>query len=188
MTSLYVEMTNGAPGLAHSVPPRAARRLDTRQWIMPPDRQWSDSDLLLCGWHRIDDTPKPADDGIITHTTKSVQMVDGKPAIVWEQLVRTPKPADTDTDTHDRSIELVNGTPTVVWTSRPWTADELTARTASANDTTIRTQAEGALDTNRTFLAIASPTNAQTLAQVKALTQQNQRLIRLALGLLDGID
>lgn len=60
--------------------------------------------------------------------------------------------------------------------------------TQVANAATIRQQASAALTTNKTFLAIASPTTAQTLAQVKALTRQNQALIRLALQLLDGTD
>jgi len=105
----------------------------------------------------------------------------------WFEVVDTPRPADTPTTTHDRSVELVNGTPTVVWTPRDWTVDEFTARTAEANSTTIRTQAETAMAGNTTFLALATPTNAQTLAQVKALTRQNQGLIRLALGKFDDI-
>ena len=40
-------------------------------------------------------------------------------------------------------------------------------------------QAKAALDTNATFLALASPTNAQVLAQVKALTRQVNALIQL---------
>lgn len=47
----------------------------------------------------------------------------------------------------------------------------------------LRTQAAQAITANRAFLAIASPTNAQTLAQVKALTRQNTAIIR-ALGTL----
>lgn len=35
-----------------------------------------------------------------------------------------------------------------------------------------------AIADNDTWLAIASPTNAQTLAQVRRLTQQNNRIIR----------
>lgn len=97
----------------------------------------------------------------------------------------TARPADTATDTFDRSVQLVNGTPTVVWTERPMTAPELANVAANTNRTTIQTQAATALDTNRTFLAIASPTNAQTLAQVKALTRQNQGIIRLLLNQLD---
>lgn len=38
--------------------------------------------------------------------------------------------------------------------------------------------AAAAIQANSDFLAIASPTNAQTLAQVKALTQQNTRIIK----------
>jgi hypothetical protein len=56
------------------------------------------------------------------------------------------------------------------------------------NDEAIRGQAAQALATNRTFIGLASPTNAQVVAQVKALSRQNNALIRLALGLLDGTD
>lgn len=57
-----------------------------------------------------------------------------------------------------------------------------------ANRRAIESAAATALAGNRAFLALASPSNAQVLAQVRALTNQNQRLIRLALGLLDGTD
>jgi hypothetical protein len=59
---------------------------------------------------------------------------------------------------------------------------------ANPNEETLRTQARQAMDANRTFLALASPTNAQTLAQVKALTRQVQALIRFTLDDLSGTD
>ncbi len=46
---------------------------------------------------------------------------------------------------------------------------------------TIRDQATQAAVDNAAFLAIASPSNAQVLVQVKALTQQNSKIIK-ALG------
>jgi hypothetical protein len=52
----------------------------------------------------------------------------------------------------------------------------------------LEDRARAALDTNRTFLALASPTNAQTLAQVRQLTRQNTALIRLLLNQLDSTD
>lgn len=104
------------------------------------------------------------------------------------EVVDVERPADTAQVTHDRSVELVDGTPTVVWTQRAWTPEELTARTEAANGSTIRTQAETVLTANRTFLGLASPTNAQTLAQVRALTRQMNGLIRLTIGHLDGTD
>lgn len=42
----------------------------------------------------------------------------------------------------------------------------------------LKAQAAGAVTTNNAFIAIASPSNAQVLAQVKALTLQNTRIIR----------
>lgn len=49
-------------------------------------------------------------------------------------------------------------------------------------DSAIKT----ALSNNATFLALASPTNAQVLAQTKALTRQMNNVIRLLAGVLDG--
>ena len=36
----------------------------------------------------------------------------------WHEITNTARPDDTDTTTHDRTIELVAGVPTVVWTER----------------------------------------------------------------------
>ena len=111
----------------------------------------------------------------------------------WWTVVDTPRPADTATDTFDRTVQLVGPilaakVPTVVWVQRAKTQAELDAQAAQSNDATIRQQALTALADNRSFLAIASPTNAQTLAQVRALTRQANGLMRLALGKLDGVD
>lgn len=47
------------------------------------------------------------------------------------------------------------------------------------NDETIRAQALAALTTNRTYIALASPSTAQNTAQIKALTRQVDGIIRL---------
>jgi Lon protease-like protein len=54
------------------------------------------------------------------------------------------------------------------------------------NQATIEQQADAALVSNATFLAIASPTAAQVAAQVKALTRQTNGLIRLLRRKLDA--
>ena len=59
---------------------------------------------------------------------------------------------------------------------------------AAQNADTIRAQATAALTGNRDFLDLSAPTNAQTLAQVKALTRQSTGVIRLLLGVLDATD
>lgn len=63
---------------------------------------------------------------------------DDLAAIGWHEVADAPRPADTATDTYERSIVLVNGVPTVTWTARPWTQAELAARTAAANEQTLR--------------------------------------------------
>jgi hypothetical protein len=60
------------------------------------------------------------------------------------------------------------------------------AATSDANKATIQSRAQAALTANATFLALASPTNAQTLAQVQMLTKECGGLIRLALNVLDS--
>ena len=49
---------------------------------------------------------------------------------------------------------------------------------------TLRAQAVTALTTNATFLALATPTTAKAIAQVQALTQQTNALIRLVVRAL----
>jgi hypothetical protein len=53
---------------------------------------------------------------------------------------------------------------------------------ANGNEDAIRKAARQALGVNRTFLDLASPTNAQTLAQVKHLTRVANGLLRIELA------
>jgi hypothetical protein len=55
-----------------------------------------------------------------------------------------------------------------------------------ANSATVANRAQLALANNQTFLALAAPTAAQTLAQVQALTRQTNGVIRLLLAQLDA--
>ena len=64
----------------------------------------------------------------------------------------------------------------------------LEAATAAANGDRLESDVSSALVGNRTYLALASPTGAQTTAQVRALTRQVNALARLALGDLSGTD
>ena len=69
------------------------------------------------------------------------------------------------------------------------TPQELAAMIARAEaEATIRDRATAALDTDRAYLAIATPSNAQMAAHLKELTRQNIGLIRLVLGQLDATD
>lgn len=60
--------------------------------------------------------------------------------------------------------------------------------TARTNRSAIEDAARVALTTNRTYIGKASPSAAETTAEVKALARQNNGIIRLLLGLLDGTD
>lgn len=59
---------------------------------------------------------------------------------------------------------------------------------AVANGSTLRQQAQQALAANRTYAALATPTAAQTTAQVQRLSRQQNAIIRLLLGDLTGTD
>lgn len=106
-------------------------------------------------------------------------------------IVETPRPADTATTTSDGDLAMVDGKPTQVWVVRDKTEDEIARdadATAESNATTLQGLARAALVGNKAFLNLASPTNAQTLAQVRALTRQNNALIRLATRSLSEIE
>lgn len=141
--------------------PRSARRLDV-----------------------LDKDGKPAGDWVMGLATADLSL---QQACGYFPVTDVARPADTATNTFDRSVQLVNGTPTVVWTQRPMTAPELANVAAITNRTTIQTQAATALTNNRTYLAIGSPSNAQVVAQVRALTNQSQGVIRLLLNQLDAV-
>ncbi len=78
--------------------------------------------------------------------------------------------------------------------SRPLTAAELADLAASEqvlaridNDSTLRRRLRRFVQDNNDFLALATPTNAQQLAQLRRLTREATNLIRLALDDLNDI-
>ncbi len=85
-------------------------------------------------------------------------------------------------------VQRCNGSTT--FTDGPLTPQQVAAIpacTADANAATLQAKAPAALVANAAFLAIASPTQAQAIAQTKALTRQVDALIRLANGILDSV-
>ena len=97
----------------------------------------------------------------------------------WYVVVETAAPTVTASQVAESTVTLPGGVPTRTWTVRAKTQAELDADLGQTNRTTIETQARTAYTNNRAFLAIATPTNAQVLAQTKALTRQVNALIRL---------
>ena len=80
--------------------------------------------------------------------------------------------AVTRTDT-----DLVYGPDGQLISSTPVVRDV----TATTNRATLIGQAQTALANNTTYLAIGTPTTPQAVAQVRALTVQNNKIIRLLL-------
>lgn len=66
--------------------------------------------------------------------------------------------------------------PAVGWT---WDGTTFTEPTVDTNRSTLLSKAQAAIQSNETYLAIASPTSAQAEVQVAALTRQVNALLRL---------
>src|SRR5690242_1024063 len=60
-----------------------------------------------------------------------------------------------------------------------------TGNTQTANRVSLESKAASAVASNITYINLASPTTAQTTAQVKALSRQVNALIKLVLNQLD---
>ena len=62
--------------------PRGARRLDTGQWVTPPQGAWTLELAAACGWLPVAEAPRPADTATTT-SDYSVQLVAGVPTQQW---------------------------------------------------------------------------------------------------------
>ena len=147
--------------------PRAARRIDTGQWVMPPGGVWTDMQAATCGYVPVVDVPRPADTATDTFV-RSVELVSFTPTVVW-----TARPWTVE----ELAAQQANDNRAIV---------EAATTAAKADNATIIAGAD-------TYLAIGAPTNAQIAAQVRSLTtaarwaaQQRNGLIRLALGEFDS--
>jgi hypothetical protein len=91
---------------------------------------------------------------------------------------------------HARVADLAPLLAALVTTLDPETGTPVVAvrpngeRADAAAFATLKTQADAALASNTTYLALATPTTVQAVAQVRALTQQANTLIRLAVRTL----
>lgn len=77
----------------------------------------------------------------------------------WHPVTPTPRPDDTDTTTHDRTLTNTDGVWVEQWTARPFTDDELTARTPTPSAD------------ERLAVLVDALAKATTLAQVRAAAQ-----------------
>jgi len=121
----------------------------------------------------------------------------------WQPIVTTPRPADTETTTHDYSLNLVAGAPTEVWTPRPWTPDELAGNEAQANTTQLVDESDESVDklvlVVEALNAITALTNADINAnpaaiikdlarECKTIARQANREARLTSGRTESTD
>ena len=65
-------------------------------------------------------------------------------------------------------------------------SETITVDQSAVNLDLLQQKAQNAIANNVTFLGLSSPTNAQAVAQVQALTRQVDALIRVVLGLFDS--
>jgi hypothetical protein len=95
-------------------------------------------------------------------------------------------PADIREDTH--WVVDVTDLPTQPEIGWAYDGATFTEPVADVNRRSLNQKAANALKGNQTFQALQSPTNAQVLAQVQALTRQATALIRLVADQLDTTD
>jgi hypothetical protein len=97
----------------------------------------------------------------------------------WEPITTTPRPPDTETTTHDYTLQLVDGVPTEVWTERPKTQPEVDAAEAAVNTTQMVAESDEAVDklvlVVEALNAITALTNAEINANPAAIIKDLAR-------------
>lgn len=97
----------------------------------------------------------------------------------WFPVVEAERPADTATTRWDPVFTPTGETVTQSWVEVPKAQEEIDAETFETNRLALLDKARNALTTNNAYLAVGSPTNAQNLAQIRALTREVNALIKL---------
>lgn len=128
--------------------PRAARRLDTNEWVLPPNGVWTTPQAEACGYFYVVPTNKPADTDLETWE-KTVELVDGAPMEVW-----TSRPW-TEAELLSKQIDILRTEQEAAQAAlTPTETNALLTLTAPANGEVWR-QPAGAFD--------AYPLNAEVL-------------------------
>lgn len=114
--------------------------------------------------------------------TAPVELVE---ACGWYVITPVAAPAyNAATHKLEQTVTVQTGRPVQTWSVVVLNAAELLEVARNATAATLETQARNAIESNSTYLAIGAPSNAQVVAQVRALTQQNSAIIRRVLALL----
>lgn len=105
----------------------------------------------------------------------------------WLPVVTAQRPVDTDTTTHDYSLEVISGLPTEVWTARPWTQAELDAKVSNDNSSDMVEEQHASVDkllavitTLNTITALSnSSINASPAATIKDVARELKTVARV---------
>lgn len=128
-----------------------------------------------------------ASEGVLPPDLRDATVDDQRAAGYYAILTDPPKPPDTATTTHNRSFDVASGS--IVWVERAKTADEVARSTATANESLLRQQVADHLADLRLIAGSSGTlTGVQLSNAVRVLARGQIRLIRLAVGLLDGTD
>ena len=98
---MYAQVTANEVTTTAGRLPGAARRLDTREWVMGLDTAPTDLQQA-CGWYTVTDTTRPADDATTTYD-RSVTWDGTNATVTWTARPKTQAELDADTQTTNRT-------------------------------------------------------------------------------------
>ena len=137
--------------------PKAARNIDSGDWILPYNGIWSDSERTAAGYYKVSQTERPEDTATDTFD-RSLEIVDGVPTVIWTQRPMTQD--ELDAAAAKAAADAAQAAQDALMSDT-----EAQARTGFAN--------------NKDYLALPAPTGPESIAQVEALTRQVNGLIRI---------